>query len=211
MSSGASNRLPAGPYSLSSVFLAQAPIAVLGVLAITGEFATGSIRTSCAAVPQRRTLLTAKAVDLAAATAVVGIATSLTAFFLGQALIGNCHLEAHLGNLEVIRAVIGFVLYLVVVSLLALGVGTLIPHTAGAIATVVTLLAVLPQLADALPASWNNAVQKYLPSNAGQAIIGHTKFTPAHLLAPWAGLAVFSAYAAIALIGAAASLHRRDL
>jgi len=200
-----------GPYSLSGFYLAQLPVVVLGALIMTGEFSTGSIRAACAAVPQRRTLLAAKAVVLAAVCAVAGIVTSLTAFFLGQALIGKGQLEAHLGDPGVARAIIGFALYLTVAGLLALGVGTLIPHAAGAIATAVGLLLVLPQLAKALPASLQNTVQEYLPSNAGQAIIGQNKFAPSHLLPPWAGSGVFCAYAAAALIGAAVILDRRDL
>jgi len=52
----------------------------------------------------------------------------------------------------------------------------------------------------------------YLPSAAGQAIIGRTKFAPQglHLLSPWVGLAVVCAYATAALIAAAVILHRRD-
>jgi ABC-2 type transport system permease protein len=200
-----------GPYSLSGFYPAQLAVVVLGALIMTGEFSTGSIRAACAAVPQRRALLAAKAVVLAGVCAVAGIATSLAAFFLGQALIGKGRLEAHLGDPGVARAIIGFALYLTVTGLLALGVGTLIPHAAGAIATVVGLLAVLPQLANALPASLQNTVQEYLPSNAGQAIIGRTKFAPPYLLPPWAGLGVFCGCAAAALIGAAVILDRRDL
>jgi ABC-2 type transport system permease protein len=208
---GVAAAFPPGPYSLSGFYLAQAAVVVLGALMMTGEFSTGSIRAACAAVPQRRALLAAKAVVLAVVCAVTGIATSLAAFFLGQALIGKGQLEAHLGDPGVARAIIGFALYLVVTALLALGTGTLIPHAAGAISTVIGLLVVLPQLAKALPASLQDTVQEYLPCNAGQAIIGQNKFAPAHLLSPWAGFGIFCAYAAAALIGAAVTLHRRDL
>lgn len=66
-------------------------------------------------------------------------------------------------------------------------------------------------LAQGLPSAWQAAITRYLPSVAGQAIIGRTKFTPAgHLLAPWAGFALFCAYAAAALAAAAVLLSRRD-
>ena len=63
-----------------------------------------------------------------------------------------------------------------------------------------------------LPSAWERAVTPYLPSNAGQALIGRTKFAPQglHLLSPWAGFAVVSAYAAAALVAAAVTLRRRD-
>ncbi len=69
----------------------------------------------------------------------------------------------------------------------------------------------LPVAAGALPASWQHSLVRYLPSAAGQAIIGHTKFTPpAPLLAPWAGFGVFCGYAAAALLAAAITLNQRD-
>ena len=53
--------------------------------------------------------------------------------------------------------------------------------------------------------------QPYLPSVAGQAIIGHTKFTPpGRLLFPWTGFAVFCGYAAAVLVAAAITISRRD-
>jgi hypothetical protein len=112
----------------------------------------------------------------------------------------------------VTRAVIGAGLYLAVVGLLALGLGTLIRRTAGAIAVVVAAMFILPGLAGALPSSWQTAITGYLPSNAGQAIIGHTRFVAAGhlLLSPWVGFIVFCAYALAALIAAVLVLSWRD-
>ena len=82
---------------------------------------------------------------------------------------------------------------------------------AGAIAAVVGLVIILPVLVQGLPSSWQNAITRYLPSAAGQAIIGRTKFTSsAPLLSPWPGFALFCAYAAAALIAAGLVLNRRD-
>jgi len=98
-----------------------------------------------------------------------------------------------------------------VLGLLALGLGTLIRRTAGAVAAVVGLFLVLPVLVQGLPPAWQAAITRYLPSAAGQAIIGRTKFTPpGHLLSPWTGFALFCAYAAAALTAAAVVLNRRD-
>ena len=73
------------------------------------------------------------------------------------------------------------------------------------------MFVVLPQLANTLPGSLRGTVEEYLPCGAGQAIMGRTKYAPPDLLPPWAGFGIFCAYAAVALIGAAAVLHRRDL
>jgi hypothetical protein len=199
-------------WSLSGFFLAQLAVGVLGVLAITSEYQTGSIRATFAATPQRRAVLAAKAVVVGVVTALVGIASSFGAFFVGQAILAHKGLQAHLGDPGVVRSVLGAGLYLAVLGLLALGLGTLIRSTVGATAVVVGLVFILPGIVGALPSSWENAVTPYLPSDAGQALIGRTKFAPQglHLLSPWAGFAVVCAYAAAAFIAAAVTVSRRD-
>jgi ABC-type transport system involved in multi-copper enzyme maturation permease subunit len=198
-------------YSLSGFFLAQLAIGVLGVLVMTGEYATGSIRSTLAAAPQRPAVLAAKAGVFATVAFGTGLASSFAAFFTGRAIFAGQGIEVHLSDPGALRSVIGGGLYLAVFGLLSLGLGALIRRTAGAIAILITLLIFLPASVGALPAAWQNDVNPYLPSVAGQMIIGHTKFTPpGHLLSPWSGFAVFCGYAAAALIAAAISLTRRD-
>lgn len=198
-------------YSLSGFFIAQLAIGVLGVVVITSEYQTGSIRSTFTATPQRHTVLAAKAAVFGAVAAAVGILTSLAAFLIGQSIFSDKGIQAHLDDPGALRSVLGAGLYLAVLGLLALGLGTLIRRSAGAIATLVGVLVFLPVFVQGLPMTWQNATIKYLPSTAGQAIIGRTKFAPTgHLLSPWTGFALFCAYAAVALIAAAVVLDRRD-
>jgi ABC-2 type transport system permease protein len=199
-------------YSLSGFFLAQLAIGVLGVLTITSEYASGSIRTTFAATPQRRAVLAAKAVVVGTSTLLVGTVSSVAAFAVGQALLAHKGLQAHLGDPGVVRSVVGAGLYLAVLGLLALGLGTLVRSTVGATAVVTGLVFLLPGIVGALPSSWEHAVTPYLPSDAGQALIGRTKFAPQglQLLSPWIGFAVLCAYAGVALIAGAVLLSRRD-
>lgn len=199
-------------WSLSGFFLAQLAVGVLGVLAITSEYHAGSIRATLAATPQRLLVLGAKAVVLAAGIAVVGTASAVAAFLVGQAILASKGLEAHLGDPGVARSVVGAGIYLAVLGLLALGTGTIVRSTVGATAVVAGLVFVLPGIVGALPAAWERAITPYLPSDAGQALIGRTKFAPQglHLLPPWIGLAVVCAYAAAALAAGAVLLSRRD-
>jgi ABC-type transport system involved in multi-copper enzyme maturation permease subunit len=195
-------------HSLRGFFFAQLAVAVLGVLIMTSEYATGSIRATLAAVPQRRTVLAAKALVYTAVMFVVGEVASFAAFFVGQAILAQKHLQAHIGDPGVLRSVIGTGLYLTVVGLLALGLGALLRRTAGAVAAAVGLLLILPGLAAALPQSWQTHIDPYLPSNAGAAIMGGT--IGSNSLSPWVGFGVFCAYAAAALVAGAWMLHRRD-
>ncbi|HET6793616.1 MAG TPA: hypothetical protein VFH45_04195 [Acidimicrobiales bacterium] len=196
--------------SLAGFFFAQLAVAVLGVLVMTGEYSTGSIRSTFGAVPQRRAVLAAKGIVFTAATLVVGVASSLAAFLVGQEVLSGKGLQTHLGAPGVTRAIVGAGLYLAVVGLLALGLGTLLRRTAGAIAAIVGLLWILPGVTAALPLSWQRTIDPYLPSYAGQAIMGNTPMGPDRMLSPWVGLGVFAAYAAVALVAGAIALKRRD-
>ena len=196
--------------SLSGIVVAQLAVAVLGVLVMTGEYSTGSIRSTLAAVPQRRLVLAAKAVAFTAASALVGIVSSFGAFFVGQAILASKGLNAHLTDPGVLRAVFGAGLYLAVVGLLALGTGTMVRRTAGGIAAVVGVLLVLPIVMTAFPSSWQNTVDPYLPSYAGEAILGVSRMAPDNVLHPWVGFGLFCAYATAALVGGAVLLRRRD-
>jgi ABC-type transport system involved in multi-copper enzyme maturation permease subunit len=198
-------------YSLSGFFLAQLAVGVLGVLVTTGEYATGSIRSTLAAAPQRVAVLAAKVCVFAVVAFAAALASSFAAFFLGQAIFAGKGIQAHLGDPGALRSVSGAALYLAVFGLLSLGLGALIRRTAGAIAIGIAVLIFLPIAVGALPPAWQGDVNPYLPSVAGQAVIGRTKFTPpGHLLAPWNGFAVFCGYAAAVLMAAAITLHHRD-
>jgi ABC-2 type transport system permease protein len=194
--------------SLRGLFLAQLAVGVLGVMMITGEYATGMIRASLTSVPRRAPVLLAKAIVFGAATFLIATAASLVAFLGGQAAMHSHHLGVSLSSPGAARAVLGGGLFLMIVGLLGLGCGFAIRNTGGAIATLFGLILVLPLLAGALPQSWQNHVNRYLPLNAGMQLI-----TTAHQsgnLGPWIGGAVFAAYAVAALALGLVVLMRRD-
>lgn len=194
--------------SLAGVFLAQLAIGVLGVLLLSGEYATGMIRATFAAVPTRLPVLWAKTAVFAATTLVLTVPAVLGAFLIGQSIFTRKHLQTDLGQPGVLRAVLGAALYLTVVGLLGLGLGALLRNTAAAISTLFGLLFVLPIIVHFLPSSFSDAVDKYLPSSAGQAIT-HVRPDPTSL-SPWTGFGVFCLYAVVALAVAAVGLRRRD-
>jgi len=195
--------------SLRGAFLAQLAIGVLGALVITGEYATGMIRSSLAAVPRRQPVLWTKAAVFAATVLVVSLVATLLGFLLGQLALASTHQQATLSTPGALRAVIGSAVYLTLIGLLAVGLGFLIRSTAGAIATLVGIVLVAPLLANALPSPYSDDVIKYLPLSAGQRIISTLNPDP-NQLAPWAGIGVTALYALAALVAGAVVLNRRD-
>jgi ABC-2 type transport system permease protein len=195
--------------SLRGVFLAQLAVGVLGVLVITGEYSTGMIRSSIAAVPHRSPVLVAKALVFGLVALVVMEVSAFVAFLLGQRALTSTHLQASLSTPGAERAVFGAGLYLTLVGLLAVGLGFLIRNTAGAIATLFGIVLVLPLLAEALPSPYSTDVSKYLPLNAGTQIMATANPDPT-MLGPWTGLGVTALYAFVALVAGAVILKRRD-
>jgi len=194
--------------SLSGMVVAQLAIAVLGVLCISSEYSSGMIRTSLIAVPKRGRLLAAKSLVFAVATLVVGEVTSFVAFFVGQALISGHAPRAALGDTGVARAVVGAGLYLTVLAVLSVAVGTVLRHPAAAIACMIAVLFVLPAIVQALPSSWRNPVNEFWPTQAGGQIAG--VYIPAHTLQPWPGFGVMCLFVAIVYAIAWRLLDRRD-
>jgi ABC-type transport system involved in multi-copper enzyme maturation permease subunit len=200
--------------SVAGVYISQIAVVALAVLAITGEYASGMIRTSFTAVPRRREVLAAKALVLAAVTLVTGLAASLVSFLVGQPILaGNGFVATPLGDPEALRSVVGSGLYLAVLAMLGLGVGTVVRRPAGAISATLGLLFGPLVVAMFLPGQLQKAALDYGPMTAGLAI-QLTK--PAGIIAgtvpvaPWTGFAVFCAYAAVALLAAFWVIGRRD-
>lgn len=198
-------------FSLNGIFLAQLAVGVLGVLVMTSEYATGQIRATFGATPQRNLVLAAKVAVFMVVVFVVGLVACFTAFFIGQAILSGStkfH-NASLGDPGVLRAVVGGAMYLAVLGALGIGLGTILRRTAGAIAALVGLLLILPILVNFLPSPWNTDISKYLPLQAGNNVF-HTAAQSNTDLSLWVGFAVFCAYAVASLALGAVLLARRD-
>ena len=193
--------------SLNGVRISQLAVGVLGVLLITGEYATGMIRSSLTAVPTRLPVLWAKMAVFTGVVGITSIASTLIAFFLGQALMTSKGLNASIAAPGALRMVLGAGIYLLLIGLIGMALGALLRNTAAGISALVALFFVIPPVLDLLPTSWSDTLGPYLPSTAGEAFWGNPD--TAHL-SPWAGLAVLVGWTAIVVALAAIRLKRHD-
>jgi ABC-2 type transport system permease protein len=145
--------------SLTGADVGQAVIAVIAVLAVTGEYATGMIHATLAAVPRRTVVLTAKAIVVAVLALAAGAFAVLGSLLAGRLILpGQGYTPAHgypalsLTDPTVLRATAGTVLYL---ALLSLGVATAVRDAATAIGIVLGLLYLVPVLG--VLAAWATA------------------------------------------------------
>jgi ABC-2 type transport system permease protein len=194
--------------SLAGVQLAQIAIGILGVLLFTGEYATGMIRTSFAAVPTRLPVLWGKAVGFALALLALCVPATFAAFLVGQSILSSGQLDTTLRQPGTARAVLGAALYLAAVGLFGLGLGALLRSTAAAVGALFGLLFAPQILVGFLPSSWSDHLYGYLPAPAGIAVTSARPDPTA--LAPWTGFSVFCLYTAVLLALAAWRLRGSD-
>jgi ABC-2 type transport system permease protein len=202
---------PIDDAALSGFLFAPLAIGVIGVLIISSEYSSGSIRSTLGAQPRRVSVLVSKAIVLFATTLVVGEVCSFASFYVGMSILGGVTPTATLSSPGALRAVLLAGLSLALLALFALGIGTMLRHTAGSITVYVCLLLVLLIIVSALPSSWNTHVFKYLPEILAATMRSTPpESTTSETFSPWVSTLVLSAYALAALIGGGVLLSRRD-
>ncbi len=202
--------------SLTGVQLGQALVAILAVLLIGGEYSTGMIRTTLAAMPRRHTFLAAKATILTGAVLIAGIIAVLGSLLAGRLILpGNGFSVSRgyplltLADASTLRAAAGSVLYLVLIGLLALGVATIVRDSATAIGVVLGLLYLFPIIAAAVNPHWQRHLNQIAPMTAGLYIQATTGLRGLPL-SPWEGLGVLAAWTVTALVAGGLLLQLRD-
>jgi hypothetical protein len=194
--------------AMAGIALGQLAIAVLGALIVTTEYSTGGIKATLTAVPNRMRVLLAKGIVLAVVAFVVGLLTTFAAFFVSMPFWTSKHLEAHLGDPGVLRAVIGAALYIVASGLFGFALGALLRHTAGAITAAVGLLFVVPPLMGLLPGHWGHTISKYFTSNAGSHVSSVVQVPGT--VSPWVGYLTITIWWVVPLIAGAWLMQTRD-
>jgi hypothetical protein len=201
------NRWDPTNQSLTGLALGSLALGVLGVLAVTGEYGSGTIRSSLAATPRRPLFLGAKTVVVGAISLVVGEIMTFGCFFLGQATMSGNAPTATLGQHGVLEALLLSGAFLALLGLLGATLGLIIRNTAGAMAafvglTFITTLVLQPLRADGNPARY--APEEIL-SNSVAAVVHQSD-----QLSTATGILWMVFYAAVALTIGALVLVRRD-
>lgn len=203
--------------SLTGLYLGQTVVAVLGVLAVSGEYAVGMSIVTFAAMPKRTRVLGAKAAVLAALVLPAAIVAVLGSLAFGAAMlpgrgftVGHGFVSLSLASATMLRVAVGSMLYLALIGLLSLGIATVVRDAAVAIGVVLALLFVFPILVAFIH---NAPLQRHLeqiaPMLAGMAV-QETVHVASQPIGPWAGLGVLALWAAGALLLGWFALVRRD-
>ncbi len=175
------------------------------VRSIAGEHSTGMIRTTFAALPNRRRVVAVKAIIVAAIALPSSLAANLAAFLLGQRILATTGAETSLGEPGVARAIAFGALAVSATAVLGVGLGGILRRTAAA-TTLLSVAIIGSQLFSVVvPAG----ARPYLPGTALQAAVTGTNATD-DILAPVPALLTLGAYAGLALAAAMILAGRRD-
>ncbi len=185
----------------------------VGALTVVGEYQSGLVRATFAAVPARRPVVLAKATVLAGVMLVVGLVTSGTSFWVSQAILADRGAGWSIGEPGVLRAVLGSGVLVPVCALLGMGLGALVRHAAGAVVAATTVLVLLPMIVGSDEHRWIAECRNALPVGAWQRLIAvHPDVVnpdpfPATVTGAWLA---FAGWSVAATLVARTAVGRRD-
>ncbi|MEU7584485.1 ABC transporter permease [Streptomyces sp. NPDC041068] len=196
-------------FTLFGTQLSQICLAVLGILVTAGEYSTGMIRSSLAAVPRRLPVLWSKAGVFTAVAFAVTLATNVVTFLVAQIWLSDTDKALSLTDSGVFGALTTSAASITLLSLIALGLGALLRSVPGAIGAFVGSVLILPEVMTMLPFSAVDTAVKYFPAQAASSLGSVTRVE--NTIAP--GMAVFTLtlWAAAIMAAATVLLKRRDV
>ncbi|MFJ6521306.1 ABC transporter permease [Streptomyces filamentosus] len=183
-------------------------LAVLGILVTAGEYSSGLVRATFAAVPGRLPVLGAKAAVLGAAVFVLCLLTNAATFLTAQLFLDDTDQAASFTDDGVLGALAGNAAGVTLLALVALGLGAALRSVPGALGAFIGGVIVLPEVLGMLPYDAVDTALRYFPTQAA-GVLGSATPLPG---APSAGAALLALalWAAAALAAPALLLRRRD-
>ncbi|MGH3491948.1 MAG: ABC transporter permease [Sciscionella sp.] len=185
-------------------------VMVMAALAVTTEYRFGTIKATFTAAPNRFAVLLAKTGLVAFGAAVIGEIAAFGA--LGAAILVRPSAHLSLATPADWRAVAGSGLVYAIAAVLALAVGTLIRHTAGAIALLLIYALIGEPLIAQIPGI-GPGIHRWLPfamADNFQGATGRAVVPGGAALSPWWSLAYFAGIAVLLSIIAMVVANRRD-
>lgn len=198
------------PLGFFGLLLGSMCVMTLGVLTTASEYGTGMIRTTMVACPSRGRVLTAKAIVFFAVAFVATLVPVILVALADVALLDGARTPT---GQEWLKGTLGISLYIALLGLLSLVVGSIIRHSAGAITLMIGL--VLAPLVIALfmfsesLADLRQALLEYSIPN--QLSVFYSNSLSDSGPSGWDPLWIIIGVTAVAFAGAFALLEKRDV
>jgi ABC-type transport system involved in multi-copper enzyme maturation permease subunit len=184
--------------------------AAIGALTMFGEFSTGQVRTTFAAVPRRGGVVAAKITVLGVITTVLALLVALISFLGGQAMVAGRHVGLPITDHDAQIAIAAYTLVVPVCALVGMLFGTLIRNATASIVAVVAFLFLMPAFFGGDKYRWVAEARHLFPGNAESTLTFWAKDPfqtngkwPASHTHSWlvlAGWAVFSIITALVVV-----------
>ena len=150
--------------SLFGTNFAQLALGVLGVLVTAGEYSTGMIRSTLAAVPRRLPVLWSKSAVFGLIALVVGLVGAFLTFLIASGIVSGTPAALTISDTGVVRSLLGAGLYLGLVGVIGTALGAVLRSVAGGISVLVGTLMLVPGLVALLPSSWQDNMSSTCPA-----------------------------------------------
>ncbi|GHJ36772.1 ABC transporter permease [Streptomyces sp. TS71-3] len=190
----------------SGLRLGLIALVIFGVMIVTSEYSSGTIRGSLAAVPRRGVFYAAKMLTGGLAALVVSVVAVLTSFFVTQATMGDAE-RVSLADDGVLPALIGAVLYTTLLCLFSMGLAALLRSTALTMGILVPLFFTVSTILTNIPGV--GKVAQFLPDVAGGMVL-YRHAPDGYVLDAWSGMAVLAVWTAAAGVAGYLAVRRRD-
>lgn len=203
--------------TIGTVLFSQIIAGVLGVLAITTEYSSGTIQPTLAAVPHRGRVLAAKALVVFPLTMLTACVSLFGSWALTYPIYAGLGIATGLLAPGFVFALMGGAVYVGVCAVVGLGFGTLLRSAAGGSIAVVCTMLLVPVLISVLPTSEAiRTIRVYMLSHAGDSMVrlgdpalGFANIAEGYL-SPVGGWVTVFVWAVVAFVAGTIVLRKRD-
>lgn len=196
----------------------QVVVMVMAALAITTEYRFSTIRATFQAIPNRNAVMLAKTGVVALFSGVIGLIVAFGSVAIAKLIRPNSDLL--INTAYEWRAVAGVSLVFALSAVIAVAVGSLVRHSAGAISLLLIYTQLVESLVSLIPRAGDD-IQKWMPfyvankfltGNPDQTSrpVGEGPPLSEAVLSPWWALAYFAGVAAVLLAAALFVTNKRD-
>ncbi|WP_427922591.1 ABC transporter permease [Streptomyces sp. cg40] len=191
-------------------------VASVGAITVVGEYSTGLIRTTFAAVPDRRALMSAKAAVVTALMTGYGFVIAGASFGVSQAILSGRHAGLSVSDPGALRVITASALLAPVSALTGMALGALIRHSATTMVLTAGVLLLLPQFVTDRH-HWTVCIRIALPFHAWERLVqvdyGHLPYQlvsryPTTVGGAWV---VFGVWAVVSGVVMVVVVDRRDV
>ncbi|MFI6642036.1 ABC transporter permease [Streptomyces sp. NPDC050504] len=177
-------------------------LGAIGALPIVGEYGSGLVRTTFAAVPARGSVMAAKAVVVAAVSTGFGAVVALASFSGSQAVLGTRDANIAFGDPGTLRVVVASALLAPLCALTGLALGALLRHAATSMVLATLVLLLLPAMLGERR-YWTAVAAHAMPYNAWLRL---TETGGAPVPYPWTEAGAWTVYGVWGALAAAVAV-----